>query len=281
MKSITADTSDQAQQRYIANIRAMSPTDRLTAAVDLSQRALAQALWVIRQRHPQVDAHEARLVLLGRLYGQEAADRVRLWATPGTESTMQGNLYDALNPVIDVLERLDVGHYIGGSVASITYGVPRSTMDVDIALQLTRRDIGAFVASLTAHYYIDGESVREAVSNQSSFNLIPLRGAVKLDLFVPERSPFMQSVFERVRYVPLAPDASRPYCLPSAEDIILLKLRWYALGNRTSSTQRGDVIGVLQTQAELLDLAYLRRWAAFLKLSDLLAQMCADAGLAV
>lgn len=191
---------------------------------------------------------------------------------------MPGTLYDALNPVIDVLEALDLGHYIGGSVASITYGVPRSTMDVDIAVQMTRRDVPAFVSKLAAVYYVDAESIREAINHHSSFNLIPQQGAVKIDVFVPELTPFMRSVFERVRYIPIAPDAPRPYCLPSAEDIILLKLHWYVLGKMVSSNQRNDVIGVLQTQSDLLDLAYLRRWAAFLNLADVFAQVYADAG---
>lgn len=191
---------------------------------------------------------------------------------------MQGTFYDAIAPVIDALETLDVGHSIGGSIASITYGIPRSTMDVDIAAQLTRRHVAPLVQQLAPHYYVDADAIREAITERSSFNLIPLHGAVKIDVFVPAPSPFMRSVFGRDAYVPIAPDAPRPYCLPTAEDIILLKLQWYAQGNQVSTNQRHDIIGVLQTQAGQLDLFYLRRWAAALGLAELFAQLYADAG---
>lgn len=278
MKSLSRDTSEAAHQRHIANIRAMSPAQRLAAAADVSRRALAQALWVIRRRHPAIDEREAHLILLGRLYGQALADQVRTWPAPEGARTMQGTLYDAVTPVIDALETLDVGHYIGGSIASITYGIPRSTMDVDIAAQLTRRHVTTLVQQLAPHYYVDADAIRAAIADRSAFNLIPLHGAVKIDVFVPAPTPFMRAVFERVAYVPIAPDAPRPYCLPTAEDIILLKLQRYAQGNQVSSNQRHDIIGVLQTQAGQLDLFYLRRWATALGLAELFHQLYADAG---
>ncbi|MEI6778666.1 MAG: hypothetical protein WCK70_17335 [Chloroflexales bacterium] len=278
MKSFTHDTSQAAHQRYVDNIRAMSPAERLAAACDLSRRALAQALWVIRRQRPEIDAQEAQFILLGRLYGSAIAAQVRSWPLPTGEKSMQGTLYDAITPVIDVLEERDLAYYIGGSVASITYGIPRATMDVDIAVQMTRRDVSLFVQRLTPYYYLDAESIRSAISNHSSFNLIPMHGAVKIDVFVPPLTLFTKSVFARVAYLPIAPDAPRPYCLPTAEDIILLKLHWYVLGNRVSNHQRTDVIGVLQTQAGQLDLRYLRQWATILNLADVFADVYADAG---
>lgn len=278
MKSFAADTSDAAHERYIGNIRAMSPAARLAAAAELSQRALDQALWVISRQRPELDAQEARLILLGRLYGHDVERHVRSLPPPTGAAAMHGSLYDVIAPVIAVLEELDLAHYIGGSVASITYGIPRATMDVDIAVQMKRRDVPVFVQRLTPFFYVDDEAIREAISNSSSFNLIPMHGAVKVDVFIPPRTPFTASVFGRVAYVPIAPDAPRPYCLPTAEDIILLKLQWYMLGNLVSNNQRNDIIGVLQTQAGHLDIVYLRRWAAFLNASDVFAELCAAAG---
>jgi len=280
MKSFTADTSDAAHTRYLGNIRAMSPAARLAAAADLSQRALAQALWVISRQRPELDTQEARLILLGRLYGHDVERHVRSLPPPtGGDGAMHGSLYDVIAPVIAVLEELDLAHYIGGSVASITYGIPRSTMDVDIVVQLKRRDVPVFVQRLTPHFYVDAEAIRAAISNSSSFNLIPMHGALKIDVFIPPKTPFTASVFGRVAYVPIAPDAPRPYCLPTAEDIILLKLQWYVLGNKVSNNQRNDILGVLQTQADQLDLGYLRRWAAFLTVSDVFTELCAAAGM--
>ena len=54
---------------------------------------------------------------------------------------------------------------------------------------------------------------------------------------------------------------------------------WYRLGGGVSDRQWGDVLGVMKVQAENLDLAYLRHWAAELRLTDLLDCALADSGL--
>ena len=60
--------------------------------------------------------------------------------------------------------------------------------------------------------------------------------------------------------------------LREREDILLQKLVWYRLGDEVSDRQLGDIIGVIQVQADSLDVAYLRSWAPALGVSDLLAR---------
>ncbi len=56
----------------------------------------------------------------------------------------------------------------------------------------------------------------------------------------------------------------------TAEDTVLHKLMWYQLGNHVSDRQWGDVIGVIEVQADSLDRVYLERWACLLNVSNLL-----------
>ncbi|QTA81868.1 Uncharacterized protein dnl_42220 [Desulfonema limicola] len=42
----------------------------------------------------------------------------------------------ATEPVAKAFEKLDILYYIGGSAASSAYGIPRSTMDVDMVSDL-------------------------------------------------------------------------------------------------------------------------------------------------
>ena len=58
----------------------------------------------------------------------------------------------------------------------------------------------------------------------------------------------------------------------SAEDVILRKLQWYEEGGRVSERQWKDVLGVLKTQGNRLDAAYLEEWARRLGLFDLLTK---------
>ena len=58
----------------------------------------------------------------------------------------------------------------------------------------------------------------------------------------------------------------------SPEDTVLHKLLWYKLGGQMSDRQWSDVLGVLKIQGQSLDLTYLKRWAAFLNVADLLVR---------
>ncbi len=52
---------------------------------------------------------------------------------------MADNLTPVIIFVIDVLERLDVPYFIGGSIASMMHGVVRTTLDADIIADHPRR----------------------------------------------------------------------------------------------------------------------------------------------
>lgn len=106
-----------------------------------------------------------------------------------------------------------------------------------------------------------------------------MQGPGKIDIFVPEQTAFTAALFDRVRYIALSPSAPRPYLFPTPEDIILLKLRWFAAGSTNSQQQWEDVLGVLQTQAPVLDHAYLRQWSNTLHLEPVLQDAYRESGI--
>jgi hypothetical protein len=60
------------------------------------------------------------------------------------------------------------------------------------------------------------------------------------------------------------------------EDTILRKLLWFREGGEVSDRQWRDILGVLRAQRDNLDLAYLRDWAVYLTLTDLLDRANAE-----
>ena len=62
----------------------------------------------------------------------------------------------------------------------------------------------------------------------------------------------------------------------SPEDMVLQKLMWYRDGGGVSDRQWGDVIGVIKTQGNRLDLAYLHLWADRKGIADLLERAVAE-----
>jgi len=179
--------------------------------------------------------------------------------------------------VIDALEKLNVRYLIGGSLASALYGVPRATMDADLVADLRVEHAEALARALADAFYVDAEMIRDAVRQQRSFNVIHLETAFKVDIFVRKQRAFDESqLARRIKYV-VATDPERTAFVASAEDTILAKLEWYRLGGETSERQWRDVLGIIKTQGERLDAAYLRYWAAQLGVADLLERVLNEA----
>jgi hypothetical protein len=185
----------------------------------------------------------------------------------------------AVEPVVDVLEALGVRYRIGGSVASSVLGVPRSTLDVDVACELRLVHAAAFAARLIDAYYVDEDMIRDAIQRQSCFNVIHLETMLKVDLFVRRDRPFEDVAFERVvrRSLDPAPSA-REFDVTTPEDIVIHKLEWFRAGGEVSERQWRDAVGVLAIQRDVIDRSYLQHWAGELGLQELLARALAEAG---
>ncbi len=188
------------------------------------------------------------------------------------------DIISAVKPVIDVFNKLGIHYYIGGSVASSTYGLARSTLDVDIVSDIKSENVSKLVKILEASYYIDEEMILDAIQRRSSFNLIHLETMLKVDVFVAKEGLYHKKAFERRRKDTLDEEDSKAvFYIVSPEDIILSKLDWYRLGGGVSERQWNDVMGVLKVQRDLLDMKYLQHWASELGLADLLERVLTDA----
>jgi hypothetical protein len=178
--------------------------------------------------------------------------------------------------VTSVLEQLGIRYVIGGSLASTLYGMVRTTQDSDIIAEMRPEHAQPFVASLQNEFFIDDEMIAESIQGQSSFNIIHRDSMFKVDVFIPSRRPFDQSQLARAqrKTFSLEPDLSANFA--SAEDTVLSKLEWYRMGGEVSERQWRDTLGVLKTREGELDLAYMRKWGAELKVSDLLERALAE-----
>ena len=183
-----------------------------------------------------------------------------------------------LEPLVEALEELGVPYHIGGSVASSLYGLPRLTIDVDIIADLRLEQVRPLVLRLQTDYYIDEDMIRDAIRRRSSFNVIHLDTMLKVDVYIPKSRSFDQEELRRVQQEVLL-EGARPFNVASPEGTILNKLEWYRMGGEVSDRQWNDILGVLKVQGTHLDMAYLQRWAANLKVTDLLERALVDAGL--
>lgn len=179
--------------------------------------------------------------------------------------------------VVEALEKLNVPYFIGGSLASAVQGVSRATMDADLIAELNEGHILPFTRSLGDAFYFDTETIRAAVHQHGTFNLIHFKTMFKVDIFVSKGRPFDKAqLSRRTRHNLIAGSDASAY-LASPEDTILAKLDWYRKGGEVSDRQWQDIIGILRVQRGRLDDAYLRYWASQLDVMDLLTRANRDA----
>ncbi|MBN1695778.1 hypothetical protein JW879_10350 [candidate division WOR-3 bacterium] len=184
----------------------------------------------------------------------------------------------ALKPLIASFNELKISYYIGGSLASSVYGMPRATLDADIVADITSNQIKTLKSKLEKEYYIDENTIKDAIRNNSSFNLIHFKTSVKIDIFVYKNDAYQQNAIERrVEDTLVEDDRSSKFCFASPEDIIINKLNWYKIGNGVSERQWRDIIGVIKIQGNSLDKKYLKEWAIKLNLIELLKKAFIDA----
>jgi hypothetical protein len=173
---------------------------------------------------------------------------------------------ELLRFAVGVLERLRVPYLVTGSIATVFYGEPRFTNDVDIVVDLPLDRVGELCRSFPAgDFYVDEEAARAAVRRRGQFNVVHPASGLKLDLVVPARDDFDRSRFARAVRVRPAPDYEASFA--AMEDVILKKLVFYREGG--SDKHLRDVAGVLRISGDQLDVPYLEAWASRLGVADL------------
>ncbi len=181
--------------------------------------------------------------------------------------------------IAGILDNLGVRWFLGGSLASSVHGIPRATLDADIIADLKTVHVQPFVAILGDDWYVEEQSIRQAINDRSSFNLIHFATAMKVDVFLPKLRRFDGRQFSRAKRTPIAEwsEVEIPVCSP--EDIITAKLEWYRAGGQSSERQWGDIVGVLRVNATQLDFEYMHSSAIELGVVDLLAKALSQTGL--
>jgi hypothetical protein len=261
------DTAPEVERLMYEVYRRMSPARKM--------RLVTDAYTVARQLH----AAGHRL----RNPGATDADVNRAWAlmTLGPGPWIERMRFNAMPPpaehiraikfVVQVLDDLNIRYAIGGSLASSVHGHSRYTQDADIAVEPFPGKEKLFAMRFPAdEYYADEQMIRDAVARRAGFNILHLHTSFKIDIFVQKDRPFDRELLARRIKATVFGESDGEFGVITAEDTILLKLEWYRIGGETSDKQWGDILGVMKTQGDRLDTAYLDHWATEIGVKDLL-----------
>lgn len=165
----------------------------------------------------------------------------------------------------ELLERLQVRYAIVGSVASISYGEPRMTNDVDLVAELKPEHIPAFLAAFPGpEFYLSEPAMRSAIQKRFQFNIIHNTEGMKADVYLPTGTELHRQLLDRRVWLELGESSFAWVAAP--EDVILGKLQYHAISG--SEKHLRDIAGILRVGDRPLDLDYVSQSAKTIDASD-------------
>jgi len=153
--------------------------------------------------------------------------------------------------VIDGLNAAGVNYMLVGSFSTNIYGIPRSTKDADFVLQLEGDLSPVFYKTLGKDFEIDPQLKFETNAGTFKQEMRFSGTPFAVELFRLSNDLFDQTRFRRRVSVKLL---GRETFVPTAEDVVVMKIRWFR------EKDRMDVKNVLTVQQGKLDWLYIKKW---------------------
>lgn len=165
------------------------------------------------------------------------------------------------------LDGLGLRYLVTGSVASILYGEPRMTHDIDIVLELDARAARRLVEAFPEkQFYCPPVEVIAIEANRRQrghFNLIHHQTGYKADVYLKGELPLHEWALEQRRSIDLP--AGRLW-VASPEYVILGKLQYFRDGG--SDKHLRDIRGMLAVSGTEIDRDAIESWVERLRLDE-------------
>lgn len=161
------------------------------------------------------------------------------------------------------LDEAGIPYFVTGSVASLLYGEPRMTHDVDLVLALTDASAATIVRAFPdSDFYVpplDVVRIELRRETHGHFNLIHHGTGFKADIYLAGRDPLHTWAMARRKRA-----GNDGFWVAPPEYVILRKLAWFREGG--SEKHLRDIRGMLSVGGAQLDRAELARWIGILGL---------------
>ena len=172
------------------------------------------------------------------------------------------------------LERHGIRYRVVGSLASMAYGEPRFTNDIDILADVRQEHAGAFLDEFPPpEHFLSAAAMQSAIRQPGQFNIIHIPSGLKVDVIVLKPDEYSRTEIDRGRRLVSPGEFDVWFAAP--EDVILNKLRYYR--ERGSEKHLRDIASMLMIQGTAIDRPYIASWAARLGVlaewQDLLASL--------
>jgi hypothetical protein len=167
-------------------------------------------------------------------------------------------MIELIDTFIRPLERRGFHYLVTGSVASMAYGEPRLTNDIDLILAIKEADVVSLVESFPeTDYYLPPVEVihSERIRPQRGhFNIIHQNTMLKADVYLAGSDPLHRWAFLNARHMEI--DGSRVSFAPP-EYVIIRKLEFFREGG--SEKHLRDIASILIETDAALDTEFIAR----------------------
>ena len=166
------------------------------------------------------------------------------------------SLLDVLKDVVKRFDDAGIEYFLVGSLASMYYGRPRFTQDVDLVVRIKSKHVLEFekLFPLDEYYCPPKEVLLDEVGRRGSFNLINQSSGIKVDIVIDKQTDFYISEFERKKRLEIVPGLE--IFIASPEDLILKKLYYYREGQ--SEKHLNDIREIVMSVN--IDDLYIKKW---------------------
>jgi hypothetical protein len=153
---------------------------------------------------------------------------------------------------VDSFNKLGIRYMVTGATASIVYGEPRLTNDIDVVIDLTPTEVEPFFNSFPLEQFYCPPSeiilVEIARSQRGHFNLIHHETGFKADIYTLGRDKLNHWGLDNRKLIKMEGDE---LWLAPVEYVILRKLEYYREGQ--SEKHLRDIAGILSISPDQIN----------------------------
>lgn len=164
------------------------------------------------------------------------------------------------------LEENQICYMATGSVASMLYGIPRFTHDLDLVIELSSKQYHTITNAFPLDdFYTPPEEVVKIEAHRPQrghFNIIHHETGLKGDIYIHGQDPLQKWGLTNRKRIEISEDSGMWVAPP--EYVIVRKLEYYREGN--SDKHIHDIKGMLEISGEMINLDTINEWVKHLDL---------------
>ena len=168
----------------------------------------------------------------------------------------------------EILNKNEIDYLVTGSVASILYGEPRLTHDIDLVLNLSDNQVDLFIAAFPSNqFYCPPKEVIKIELNRNlrgHLNIIHQETGYKADIYFREKDDLMVWAFKNRQIIKIYGSS---ISIAPPEYVIIKKLEFYKEGK--AQKHLIDIQGILSNSKDMIDFKFLEKVILEKGLSDL------------